>query len=90
VIDKMVEGSRHGFMTFLLIEHGHFLGSWDNPVGFTMPVASDSSVLTTEEVFAELRRLKQLQPDFTKDVDPKQVKDLRTNDGVLSNRKLTG
>jgi hypothetical protein len=83
VIDKMVEGSRHGFMTFLLIEHGHFLGSWDNPVGFTMPVSSDSSVLATQEVFVELRRLKQLQPDFTKDVDPKQVKDLQTSDGVL-------
>jgi hypothetical protein len=83
VIDKMVEGSRHGFMTFLLIEHGHFLGSWDNPVGFTMPVSSDSSVLATQEVFVELRRLKQLQPDFTKDIDPKQVKDLQTSDGVL-------
>jgi hypothetical protein len=83
VIDKMVEGSRHGFMTFLLIEHGHFLGSWDNPVGFTMPVSSDSSVLATQEVFVELRRLKQLQPDFTKDVDPKQVRDLQTSDGVL-------
>jgi hypothetical protein len=83
VIDKMVEGSGHGFMTFLLIEHGHFLGSWDNPVGFTMPVSSDSSVLATQEVFVELRRLKQLQPDFTKDVDPKQVKDLQTSDGVL-------
>jgi len=83
VIDKMVEGSRHGFMTFLLIEHGHFLGSWENPVGFTMPVSSDSSVLATQEVFVELRRLKQLQPDFTKDVDPKQVKDLQTSDGVL-------
>jgi hypothetical protein len=84
VIDKMVEVSRDGFMTFLLIEHGHFLGSWDNPVGFTMPVSSDSSVLATQEVFVELRRLKQLQPDFTKDVDPKQVKDLQTNDGVLT------
>ena len=83
VIDKMVEGSRHGFMTFLLIEHGHFLGSWENPVGFTMPVSSDSSVLATQEVFVELRRLKQLQPDFTKDVDPKQVRDLQTSDGVL-------
>jgi hypothetical protein len=88
VIDKMVEGSRHGFMTFLLIEHGHFLGSWDKPVGFTMPVASDSSVLATEEVFVELRRLKQLQPDFTKDVDPKQVKDLQTNNGVLRSNVL--
>jgi hypothetical protein len=83
VIDKMVEGSRHSFRTFLLIEHGHFLGSWDNPVGFTMPVSSDSSVLATQEVFVELRRLKQLQPDFTKDVDPKQVRDLQTSDGVL-------
>jgi hypothetical protein len=83
VIDKMVEGSRHGFMTLLMIEHGHFLGSWDNPVGFTMPVSSDSSVLATQEVFVELRRLKQLQPDFTKDIDPKQVKDLQTSDGVL-------
>jgi hypothetical protein len=27
--------------------------------------------------------LKQLQPDFTKDIDPKQVKDLQTSDGVL-------
>src|SRR5262249_49676542 len=61
-----------------------FLGSWDNPVGFTMPVASDTSVFATEEVFVEFRRLKQLQPDFTKDVDPKQVKDLQTSEGVLS------
>jgi hypothetical protein len=83
-IDKMIEGSRHGFMTFVLVEHGHFLGSFDNPVGFTMPVASDTSVLATEEVFVELRRLKQLQPDFTKDVDPTKVKDLQTNNGVLS------
>jgi hypothetical protein len=88
VIDKMVEFSRQGFMTFLLIEHGHFVGSFDNPVGFTMPVASDSSVLATQEVFVELRRLKQLQPDFAKDVDPKQVKDLQTGDGVLSARIL--
>jgi hypothetical protein len=48
-----------------------------------MPVSSDSSVLATQEVFVELRRLKQLQPDFTKDVDPKQVRDLQTSDGVL-------
>jgi hypothetical protein len=40
-------------------------------------------VLATQEVFVELRRLKQLQPDFTKDIDPKQVKDLQTSDGVL-------
>jgi hypothetical protein len=83
-IDKMTEGSGHGFMTFLLIEHGHFLGSWDKPVGFTMPVASDTSVPATEEAFVEFRRLKQLQPDFRKDVDPKQVKDLATSEGVLS------
>jgi len=83
-IEKMIEGSRHGFMTFLLIEHGHFIGSFDNPVGLTMPLASDTSVLSTEEVFVELRRLKELEPDFTKEVDPKKVKDLQTNNGILS------
>jgi hypothetical protein len=83
VIDKMIEGAGHGFMTFLLIEHGHFVGSFDNPVGFTMPVASGTSVLATEEVFVELRRLKDLQPDVSKDVDPKKVQNLQTNNGVL-------
>ena len=82
-IDKMVEGFERGFMTFMLIEHGHFLGSFDNPVGLTMPLASDTSVLATEEVFVELRRLKELQPDPTKAVDPKKARNLQTNNGLL-------
>jgi hypothetical protein len=89
VIERMTEEARRGgFMTFLLIEHGHFLGSFDRPVGLTLPVASDTTALATEEVFVELRRLKELQPDFSKDVDPKQVKDLQTNEGVLKQSVL--
>ena len=82
-IEKMVEGFERGFMTFMLIEHGHFLGSFDNPVGLTMPLASDTSVLATEEVFVELRRLKELQPGPTKAVDPKKARNLQTNSGLL-------
>jgi hypothetical protein len=88
VIDKMIEGAQHGFMTFLLIEHGHFLGSFDHPVGLTLPLASDTSALATEEVFVEFRRLKELQPDFSKDVDPKQVKNLQTNNGEVKQATL--
>ena len=48
-----------------------------------MPLASDTSVLATEEVFLELRRLKDLQPDPTKAVDPKKARNLQTNSGLL-------
>jgi hypothetical protein len=83
VVDEMIEGAGHGFMTFLLIEHGHFIGSFNNPVGLTMPLSSETSVLATEEVFVELRRLMELEPDLSKGVDPKQVRNLQTNEGML-------